>query len=482
MLGRQKMSNPMRCDSHSLATSAFNHIVSADDQYILGNFFTGALAFVHDPNIYRVLRHGRRVLSASEAAAFSGPQKDLAISNGFLIPQGYDEKSICRLQYMTARYDRSTLTLTLLPTMSCNFACPYCYEEDKLPGVMERRIADAVITYIEQQVQRGVRTLHVVWYGGEPLLAYDVILNISEQILDLTKKNSVKYRSSLTTNGYLLTQRRALELSRLGIDFAQVTLDGPPEQHNARRPLRGGGATYDAILTNILACQNTMRIAVRINIDADNVGSLQRLFSDFEGRVTGNVGFYAEAVGPTSCYTERCLDRQTYGSAATQVYRQMLRHGLRPLYDANVRAVHCLAECSGSLVIDPNGDCYKCWADLDTADGRASMRIGNIVDAAWHIGLIARWATNDPFADPKCSACQILPLCLGGCPRVAVFEQRRHCATAMDWGPDEYLKLLALQQGVGLPIRMRSGFYRREGGDGDARNEGSGENRTESGL
>ena len=75
--------------------------------------------------------------------------------------------------------------------------------------------------------------LEISWFGGEPLLALDVITEISKHALDAAKTEGFTFRSGMTTNGYFLNRDRFSQCLDHKIDFFQISLDGSADDHNA---------------------------------------------------------------------------------------------------------------------------------------------------------------------------------------------------------------------------------------------------------
>lgn len=67
--------------------------------------------------------------------------------------------------------DRTTLNLVLAPTTACNFACPYCFESKKNPKTIDEETIDALAEFVKSH--QDANKVHIHWYGGEPLLAFD---------------------------------------------------------------------------------------------------------------------------------------------------------------------------------------------------------------------------------------------------------------------------------------------------------------------
>ena len=54
------------------------------------------------------------------------------MEGGFIIPKNFDEFNVIKSMHYRGRFGANkALTMTLIPTMNCNFRCPYCYEKDK---------------------------------------------------------------------------------------------------------------------------------------------------------------------------------------------------------------------------------------------------------------------------------------------------------------------------------------------------------------
>src|SRR5947209_19415198 len=77
--------------------------------------------------------------------------------------------------------DPKRLHLILLPTEQCNFRCTYCYEDFSI-GRMNPETIQGVKRLIDRRLE-GLGFLSVSWFGGEPLLACDIIEDISESIV-----------------------------------------------------------------------------------------------------------------------------------------------------------------------------------------------------------------------------------------------------------------------------------------------------------
>jgi uncharacterized protein len=175
------------------------------------------------------------------------------------------------------------LQLIVMPTEKCNFACPYCYESFAL-GRMKAWTVSALVRLLERRA-RDLRFLDLSWFGGEPLLAYDIVRDVSAAAADLSRAHGFAYRGSMTTNGYTLTLARLAELGEVGVREFKVTVDGPASAHDRRRMLLNGGGTFERIWSHLgdaLASTLELRIVIRINVDAENAGAVGRWIQTLE--------------------------------------------------------------------------------------------------------------------------------------------------------------------------------------------------------
>jgi len=100
----------------------------------------------------------------------------------------------------------------------------------------------------------------------------------------------------------------------------------------------------------------------------------------------------------------------------------------RIMYYPNRRIYNCAAVNRNSVIFGPNGLMYKC--SLDVGDHfRAHDAIGEGEDIASRVTTplsYDRWDHYDPFTHERCSECQYLPVCLGGCPRAQIEREDSH--------------------------------------------------------
>ncbi len=284
------------------------------------------------------------------------------------------------------------LEVGLVLTHACNLACTYCYTGEKKRVRMSAAIAEAALDFAFSTATHSGAHLQLGFFGGEPLLEQALLLAIAEQArARAASAGPWPLQLQVTTNGTLLGPDLIEELARLRVHVA-LSLDGTRTQHEAGRPLAGGGSSYDATVAGLrLLVAARVPFDVIAVVDPCNVAELARgveaMIDDGVESITLNMNW--GAAWDDAALDE--LDRQLERVAA--IVLAWVRRGrwihVQPLESA-VRSVlelghavnsHCAAG-SRRLAVAPSGRLYGCARAVGEDDGRAA--IGDI-----HRGVIA---------------------------------------------------------------------------------------------
>ncbi|MEO1368023.1 MAG: radical SAM protein [Acidobacteriota bacterium] len=168
--------------------------------------------------------------------------------------------------------------LIILPTEQCNFRCTYCYEDFEI-GKMSPETIRGLRRLIEARVPH-IEALRLSWFGGEPLVAKDIVLEISEFALELCQRHGISLKGGLTTNGYLLKRPLFERLLSLHQRQFQISLDGDRDAHDTTRLRADGKGTFDRIWANLLelrGCDQDFEVLLRLHVTDSNYESLASL-------------------------------------------------------------------------------------------------------------------------------------------------------------------------------------------------------------
>ena len=166
----------------------------------------------------------------------------------------------------------------ILPTEKCNFRCTYCYEDFAI-GRMKAPVQQAIERLMDRRIPE-LSTLSINWFGGEPLVARDVVLRLSRHASRLARENGVEFTGGLTTNAYLLDRALFEELVSYNQTFFQITVDGWEADHDVVRRLANGRGTFSRIWQNLQGIASSdldCEILIRIHVRRDNYLSLETL-------------------------------------------------------------------------------------------------------------------------------------------------------------------------------------------------------------
>ncbi|MEO0128578.1 MAG: radical SAM protein [candidate division WOR-3 bacterium] len=448
--------NELNQENKRYKPSKYNFFFDAEDgTHLAFNALSGGFAELTDERISIV----KDILSHKEINYTNKIQKEVwdnLIRGGFILESDVNEIDLIKITNYIQRFNRSfDLSLTILPTFKCNFRCAYCYE-----GVKKNKsMGIDVQTKLTKMIESGVgmlKNLHITWMGGEPLLGYKVIVTLSQKIQQICEKGGIKYSAGIITNGYLLNNFIFRRLADdMAVNFFQITIDGPREIHDGRRPLSTGRGSFDRIINNLTKIAESkkdkkrIKIVVRVNIDKSNSDCADRLLDILAGMKLKDlltiVPAPIEAVSSTCAdITDVCLSpTEFYRSIQLKFFKRLLESGFN--FDIYPKLVgsNCIADRINAYVIAPDGLLYKCWNDV----GIIAESIGFITDDGKivHNHNIVKWLAYDPFNIKECQECKIFPLCGGGCAYKRLNSKGNLCVS-WKYNIEEFLKLYYLSK------------------------------------
>ena len=353
----------------------------------------------------------------SEDQVAQNQELEMLRTTGFLVPSDFDDAHYARFWFNKYKYDTSTLDVTLLTTYKCQFACRYCCQSETGTGddLSVKNAATIAQRVLEICKASSPSTVLIGFFGGEPLLNINAIRTFISTVREHGERFSKRFHYSIVTNAFALNESRLDWLIDNGLQLAQITLDGTPQVHNFRRPLRNGRPTFTRIYENIKKVSQRMPLIVGINVDSHNINNIYSLIDkmskdNLQKNVLLNIGqiincgnFYPfDNVNLKAEILCHIFDLQAFAVLKGFRCRDYLDLGL------------CPANLAYSLVIDPNGDIYRCI----TSVGRPEFRTANILSDSWRVIAMrdSQFVGEAPWeTEATCRDCEYLPLCWGGC-------------------------------------------------------------------
>src|ERR1035437_1745969 len=313
----------------------------------------------------------------------------------------------------------------LLITNACNLCCGYCIAEGlpgpAMTGEVGRKALD-MFTFLGE----GATSLEVTFTGGEPLLEFSLLEELTEYANERALKAGMQVTVVLKTNGTILTQA-ILAFMRGSCSKVVVSIDGNCTSHDAYRKNRAGNGTHRAVRQNLLTLlHNNVPCAVSVTVHPR-----------FSGRVLDNVRYLHELgvrqidVGPaygTVFWDEADILALTDSLEQVACYmRQANASGaaleIGPLYRESEHVGGVLADCWGcrapstNLAYLPNGQISGCSALAMLTSRFPEVVLGDVTtgldDAA--VTRLLRLAQAGADDRRACKGCKASPNCTGGC-------------------------------------------------------------------
>jgi uncharacterized protein len=400
--------------------SRYNFFQERPDGSLLAyNAISGALAVMTEEN-FNAYRRIEEKVRQDPNPVFDSQERDLLKQleyASFVYTGDYDEIDKLYFMHHAARFDDANVGLVIAPTMACNMACEYCYEANK-KGRMDAATIESILDFVERRKGRAA-SVGVTWYGGEPLLAVDVIKDLSESLIDTGEEYGFKYSAFIITNGYLLSRQNVDELVALNVTGTQITLDGPADVHNRKRPLKNGRGSYETIIDNMKYASAKLDTTVRVNIDRNTTGeTISMMLDDLENAgLRERINIYFGLIEPLSSacanITDNCFNMFEYSKIETEFFRLLFDRGFRVDKLPSPVSNHCITQSVSGFVMDHEGYLYRCYNHI----GDRSLSMGTIHDSIdYYNHNFLNLFRFDPFAEAQCRECDILPICMGGCP------------------------------------------------------------------
>lgn len=327
-----------------------------EENTLLLNTLTSAMDIV-DNNTYSKIQ---RMINDKDRITCKGDDElyNKLKSRGYIFDSKEDEnKQIDKMMQMGERFKESLdpNQFVICPTVGCNLRCVYCFESDdqhKCFKLMSDRQLNTIFNYIEKYVnkyneQKNSEKLGkknppgIILYGGEPLLKCN--FPIVKKIFDFARQ--MKISVGIITNATTIDDDycKLLKEYENEIKSIQVTMDGNKSIHDKRRIRADGSGTFESICEGINKILGVgIRVSLRINTDAENIGHLNELKDVFEKQGWLKNPLFWPYVAPVQCHNCRkktcniitnssilnnLLEKGFYGKETS-----FIKHVLSPVY------------------------------------------------------------------------------------------------------------------------------------------------------
>jgi len=314
----------------------------------------------------------------------------------------------------------------------CNMICTYCFgEQGTFAGskcLMSLEVGIKAIDYLIAN-SGSRRNLEIDFFGGEPLMNFEVVKKLVEYGREQEKLFNKNIRFTITTNGLLLDDEKTEYINQT-MDNVILSIDGRPEVNDNMRKTVNGSPTYDIITKNYLNFVNKREglYYVRGTFTRNNLDFAK----DIEHLV--NLGFSNVSVEPVVTdlkqpYALQETDRdkifEEYDRLTDLYMEKMSKGEAFDFFHFNVDLeqgpciVKRLSGCGAGteyLAISPEGDIYPCHQFV----GNKDFYIGNLFDREITNKQRDKFLNVSIYNKEDCRNCWAKFYCSGGCHANAI--------------------------------------------------------------
>lgn len=312
----------------------------------------------------------------------------------------------------------------------CNLRCKYCFADEGKYHTEKRELMTAetgkrAMDYlVEHSGHR--RNLEVDFFGGEPLMNFEVVKEVVEYARELEKKHNKVFRFTVTTNGILLDEKK-LEYINENMSNIVLSIDGRKEVNDRMRYRADGSGSYDKIVPIF------QKVAESRNQDNYYVrGTFTRENLDFSKDVLhlADLGFKQISIEPVVCgeETDYSLREEDLPKIFNE-YESLVKEYVKRIKEGNgfnffhfmidleegpciiKRLSGCGCGCE-YLAVAPNGDVYPCHQFV----GSEEYKMGSLYDSSGlNKELRSTFEKCNVYTKPDCDSCFAKFFCSGGC-------------------------------------------------------------------
>ena len=316
----------------------------------------------------------------------------------------------------------------------CNMDCEYCFagkgDYSGKSGMMTAEVGKRALDYLVEN--SGARKhLEVDFFGGEPLINWDVCKEIVAYGRELEKKHNKIFNFTLTTNGVLIDED-VIDFTNREMGNVVLSMDGRRETHDRMRHNKSGGGTYDAIMGNFKALVDSRLENAERSPEYYMRGTYTAYNKDFASDVIAmaDLGFRETSIEPVVSdpdvpYALHMEDLPQLYDEYEKLAKEMLAREERGEgfnfyhYTVDLTGGPCIYKrvagcgvCTEYLAVTPTGDLYPCHQFVGDDD----MIVGNIYEGVTHPDTMAVFAgRNNIYTRDKCGGCWARLYCAGGC-------------------------------------------------------------------
>ena len=343
---------------------------------------------------------------------------------------------------------------------TCNLNCDYCFaSQGKYHGeraVMSFEVGRRALDFLVEN-SGGRRTLEVDFFGGEPLMNFEVVKQLVAYARSIEKEKNKNFRFTLTTNGMLIDDD-VIDFANREMSTVVLSLDGRKEIHDRHRVDYAGKGSFDRIVPKfkrLVDARGGKNYYMRGTFTHENPDFLEDI------KVMLDLGFSELSMEPVVCaegdpaeltredlpivldqyekLAELMIEREREGRPFTFYHYMIDLTGGPCIY----KRISGCGSGTEYMAVTPWGDLYPCHQFV----GEEKYRLGDIYSGVTNTAAQCEFSECNVYARPECRDCWARLYCSGGCAANAyhstgsvkgvykygceLFKKRMECAIAI---------------------------------------------------
>ena len=310
----------------------------------------------------------------------------------------------------------------------CNLRCKYCFadtgEYHGKRGFMSEETGKKAIDFVIAN-SGSRKNIEIDYFGGEPLMNFDVVKQITEYAKEQGEKHGKNFRFTITTNGILLDDEKKEYINK-NMSNVVLSIDGRKDVNDRMRPRIDGSGTYDTIIPKFIDMANSR--------NQDNYyvrGTFTAFNKDFAEDVIhlADLGFKQTSVEPVVAPESEAyaLTKEDIPEVFAQ-YEKLAEEYIKRWKDGNwfnffhfmidldqgPCAIKRLSGCGAGheyLAVAADGDLYPCHQFV----GNKDFLMGNVHEGELNKDLSKYFEKSNIYTKEKCRSCFAKFYCSGGC-------------------------------------------------------------------
>ena len=311
---------------------------------------------------------------------------------------------------------------------TCNLNCAYCFagqgEYQGERGLMSYEVGKQALDFLIEN-SKGRRNLEVDFFGGEPLMNFDVVKRLVAYAREREKECGKNFRFTLTTNGVLIDDD-VIDFSNKEMSNVVLSLDGRKEIHDRYRVDYAGNGSWDRIVPKFQKL-----VEARGNKNYYMRGTFTHANPDFMKDIETmlDLGFTELSMEPVVCapdapsaltaedlpivleqyerLAERMLEQHRMGKPFTFYHYMIDLKGGPCIY----KRVSGCGSGTEYMAVTPSGDLYPCHQFV----GEERFKLGDVWQGVTNTEIREEFAACNVYSRPECADCWAKLYCAGGC-------------------------------------------------------------------